>query len=188
MMDAMLATRMRRAAPLLLAVVIAAGFGAAHLLVFGPTAQRYQRALHLSGAAGAAFDPNASTLSLPPRVYTLLVENSMPAAEADQRGGSGALGAELVQKLSEVSSRHALEVLIAEPGPFSQQAFAVQPRAHLRLRGTYANFVAFLDDLARGGRLVSLERFSLAPIGAGKYDIELQLLGCVLRRTPTGTP
>ena len=64
-------------------------------------------------------------------------------------------------------ARRGLETVVAEPGLLTQSAGSVDVRAHLRLRGGYAGFVGMLDDLARGGRLWTVERFAIKPTGIG---------------------
>lgn len=185
MMNALQNARLRRHLPLLGALVVLIAFSITHLLAFQPLANRYKRALSHAGAMGAILDPNGvSTPTLPPRVFTLLMDNSLPAAEADRKGASGALGAEMVQSLSVTANRHALEVVVAEPGLLTQQAGSIEGRAHLRLRGSYSGFVGFLDELSRSGRLWRVERYTITPVTNGtRCDIEVYLAGCLLKRT-----
>ena len=176
------AARLRSAWPALTAVALGIVFLLVHTVGFQPLVARYHRALASAGPMGAVFEPEQATLPLPPRIYTLLMANSLPAAEADQKAQSGALGAEMVQALSSLAARHDLDVVVAEPGMLTPQAQTVEVRGHLRLRGTYRDFVAMVGEMATGGRLYALERFMITPAGGGRYDIELSVAGCVLKR------
>ncbi|MBI5168055.1 MAG: hypothetical protein HZA61_01065 [Candidatus Eisenbacteria bacterium] len=183
-MNPLLSERFRRQAPIAGSLLVLAVFLVAHAVLFGPLASRYRGALSQAGALGAILDPRGvRTPAMPPRVYTLLMDNSLPTAEADRRGSSGALGAELVQSLSGIATRHGLEVVVAEPGLLTQQETSVEARAHLRLRGSYAAFSGFLDDLSRGGKLHRVERFSMEQSTPGRCDIDLYVARLVLKRS-----
>jgi hypothetical protein len=183
-MNPLLSARFRRQAPIFGSLVVLAVFLFLHAFAFSPLAGRYQRALSQAGSLGAILDPRGvSTPAMPPRVYTLLMDNSLPAAEADRKGTSGALGAELVQSLSSVATQHGLELVIAEPGLLTQQETSVEARAHLRVRGSYSSFAGFLDDLSRGGKLVRVERFNMEESSPGRCDIDLYVARLVLKRT-----
>lgn len=188
-MDPVRAARIRRQWPALAAVAVLALFMLVHTLAFLPAAARYRRAIEQASALGLMVDPAHPNLKpvIPVNVFTLLMNNSLPATEADARSQSGALGAEAVQALSSAAARHGLEIVVAEPGLVTQQAAAIEVRAHLRLRGRYADFAAMVDDLAHGERLWTIERFTLAASGAGRAEIEVWMAGCVLRRTGSGS-
>ena len=98
--QALHSAQFRRQAPLLGSLLVIAVFLFLHALSFSPLAGRYHRALSQAGSLGAILDPRGvRTPAMPPRVYTLLMDNSLPAAEADRKGTSGSLGAELVESL-----------------------------------------------------------------------------------------
>ncbi len=181
-MNPILDAQFRRQLPMLTAVVAGAVFFAAHTTVFQPMVKRYEGAMKSAGEAGAVFDGGSVQAMLPPRVHALLMEHSLSEAEATQKSRAGLLGAELVQQLSDVASRHGLGVIVAEPGAGGESPRMMQPRAHLRLRGSYAKWLAMLDDLARGGSLVTIERFTIAPVDNGIHDIDLYASGLILRR------
>lgn len=184
-MNALLSAQLRRQGPLFGSIAVLVFFLIANVFTFQPLAQRYKRALAQAGAIGAILDPNGvRTPPLPPRVFTLLMDNSLPADDADRKGASGALGAELVQSLSALATKLGLEVVVAEPGLITQQSNSVEARAHLRLRGSYTSFVGFLDELSRGSKLWKVERYTLAPSTSGAHcDIEVYMASCVLKRT-----
>lgn len=181
-MNPILIARLRRNWPVLGALALLGVFALVHATMFRPLVDRYRGALQRAGAMGAVFDPGRAEPTMPPRVFALITDNSMPAADADRRSQSGALGAELLQDLSQAASRRNLDVVVTEPGQSSQLTEGVQVRANLRMRGRYADFVAFLDDLARSGRLVAVERFSIRPTPTGEDEIELQVARFLLKR------
>lgn len=183
-MNAVLGVRFRRQAPLFASLAVFAIFLAVNTVAFEPLAARYRRALSQAGSYGALLDPRGvRTPAMPPRVYTLLMNTSLPAAEADRKGASGQLGAELVQVLSSQAGAHGLEIVVAEPGLLSQQETTVEARAHLRMRGSYAAFTGFLDDVARSGGLRRIERFTIEPGAPGRVEIELYVASLVLKRS-----
>ncbi|MFN8586238.1 MAG: hypothetical protein U0704_00415 [Candidatus Eisenbacteria bacterium] len=183
-MNPVLGVRFRRQAPLFGSLVVLVLFLLANAVAFAPLSARYQQALSQAGSYGALLDPRGvSTPAMPPRVYTLLMDASLPAADADRKGASGQLGAELVQALSRQAGSHGLEVVVAEPGLLTQQETSVEARAHLRMRGSYASFMGFLDDVSRSGGLRRLERFSIEPDTPGKLNIEIYVASLVLKRS-----
>ncbi len=170
--------------PLVAAALVCLLFVTYHVGVFRPLGERYRHSLEGAAALGLMVDPSHPSTQLPisPRLFTLLSENSLPAAEAEARGQSGALTAEMVQALSTAAARRGLETLVAEPGLLTQQPGMVELRAHLKLRGHYADFLGMLDDLARGGRLWTVERFAIRPLTGSSEDIEVWMSGCLLKR------
>ncbi len=188
-MNALLAARLRSAWPVVVTLVVLAGFAAIHTFVYGPLAARYRRALEEAGQIGALLDPsrNAQPAAMPPRVYTLLMDNSGPANEVDARTRAGTLGADLVQHLSSLATGRDLNVVVAEPGPVTQQAGWTEARAHLRMRGSWSSWLEFLDGIAHGGRLVTIERFSIKPMAPGRCDIEVWCTGTTLKRRRPST-
>lgn len=181
-MDPVLDTRLRRQLPMLIALVVSALFFALHSALFQPMVQRYEKAMKTAADAGAVFDGSKVQAMLPPRVHALLMEHSLSEAEAAQKSRAGLLGVELTQSLSDAANRAGLSVLIAEPGAGGESPSTIQPRAHLRLRGRYASFLALLDDLARRGALVTVERFTITPVSDGLEDIDFYASGFILRR------
>jgi hypothetical protein len=171
--------------PLVAAAVLCVLFLVFHFAVFRPLAARYQGALDRAAALGLMVDPShpATQLPISPRLFALLADNSLPAAEADRRSQSGSLAAEMVQTLSTAAARRGLETVVAEPGLLTQQPGSIEVRAHLSLRGSYSSFVGLLDDLARGGRLWTVERFIIRPSTGASENIEVWMGCCVLKHT-----
>ena len=188
-MDAVLAARVRRQWPLFAALAVCAVFVLVHSLVFQPQAAHYRAAIVKAGALGLMVDPArpAQLTSLPVKVFSLLVGNSLSPAEADARSQSGTLGAEMAQRLSSMAVRRGLEIVIAEPGVLTQQPGSIEVRAHLRLRGSYTAYVGLVDDLAHSDRLWAIERFTIVPVAPGRDDFEVWMASCMLKRTGGGS-
>lgn len=187
-MDAVAAARLRRQWPIAAAIGVGVLFFAVHATVFRPLAAHYRQALAKATTLGLPVDPAhpSGPAPLSPRVFNLLIDNSLPAHDADERAASGALAAEMVQNLSALAAKHDLEIEAAEPGVLTQQTGSLELRAHLRMHGTYAGFVGLLDDLAFGGRLWLVERFRVLPRDHGRLDIDLWVSSCILKRTGVG--
>jgi hypothetical protein len=180
-MNPILAATLRRHWPLAGATVLFVIFMIAHQAVFQPAVARYEAALKRSRELGLAIDPSRIDPVLPPRVYARVMDNAMPAAAAAEQAGSGVLAARLLEELAQIATADRLDVRASEPGPVSQQESSTIVRAHLTLRGDYASFVAFLDGLARGPRLITVDRFSMMPDG-GALTIEVWASRLVLKR------
>ncbi len=186
-MDPILFSQLRRQVPMLAALTMGIVFLALHSLVFMPLEQRYRRALAAAGPMGATLDPSQATQALPPRVYTLLIENARPASEVDRDAQSGELAGQLMQVLSGVAGRHGLDVIVSEPRLLTQQATRVQVRAHLRMRGRYSGLVGFLDELSKQPGLYRVERLMLDPDEGSIHEIELHVAQLLLKRPERGS-
>lgn len=180
-MNPILAATLRRHWPLVGAAIVFLGFTAVDQIWFRPEARRFQVAVRDAAEVGMAIDPEKSPPILPPRLFALLADNAMPAAEAQEQGNSGALTAQLMGDLTSLMGRHGIEVIVTEPGPVTQQPQSVEVRAHLKLRCRYPDFVAMLDEIARGDHLIAMERFSLAPLGGGMMSAEVWMTRYVLK-------
>lgn len=183
-MDVLTANKMRRQWPMVAALVLLVLFMLVHTFVFQPLAERYRHARAQASALGIVLDPSrpAQQGAIPVRVFGVLMANSLAPAEANARLQSGTLGPEMVQALTAACARHGLEVVVAEPGVVSQAAGSIEVRAHLKLRGGYASFVSWLDELARGDRLWVVERFVILPSETGGKEIEVWMGSCLLKR------
>lgn len=186
-MDAQLTETLRRQWPVLGALALFLLFALAHALVFQPTARRYDAAAKRAGELGLAFDPAQGTAVLPPRVFALLTDHALSPNNAQERAGSGALTASLLEDLNKMASGRGLSVLVTEPGPITQLPQSVEVRAHLRMRGSYAAFAGFLGEVAKSGSLIAIERFTIQPGNAGGTSIELWVGRYLLKQTG-GTP
>ena len=184
-MNAIDSARLRRQWPLMAAAAVCVVFLFVHVRIYLPMAASYRSVLEQAGRLGLMIDPAHPSGPPPmsPRVYSLLMDNSLEPADIDARSQSGQLAADMVQSLSTLASQHGLEVVVAEPGLITQQSGTVEVRAHLKMRGAYAGFVALLDDLGRSGRLWAVERFNIVPTGTAHQDIEVWFASCLLRRS-----
>jgi hypothetical protein len=175
---------MRRQWPLAGAIVVFLLFLLVHVAFFRPTADRYQNAMRRAQELGVAFEPTASVEVMPPRVYAAIAENAMPAAKAKDEGDSGALSASLVETVSRLAARRGMDVIVTEPAPTTQQPQSVVVRAHMRVRASYSDFVAFLADLAAQEHLLAVDRFTLQPAGGGEQLVDLYVSRYVLKQAP----
>ena len=174
--------QLRRHWQLVGAVVVFVCFGLIHLLVFQPAAQRYHKALKRAGDLGLTLDFDSPPTAMPPRVLALLADNALPASAAGMERESGALTAALLEDLTQLTTKHGMQVLATEPGATAQETRAVQVRAHLKSRCSYAEFVAFLDDLGRANRLIAVDRFDLVG-GSGEPELDLWVTRYILKQT-----
>jgi len=173
---------LRRNWPVLGAVIVLVAFTAVHMLIFRPLARRYDAAIKSSADIGLAMDPEQLPESMPPRLFALITDNSLPPAVALERAGSGALTAGLVEDLNRMASQHGMVLVQTEPGMVSQQQNSVQVRAHLKIRCHFADFVALLGDIARSGALIAVDRFTLTPLESGNMMLEVWVSRCVLKQ------
>jgi hypothetical protein len=183
LMNPVLAAQIRRQWPLVTAAVVFLLFIPLHLLAFQPVLKRYQRAVKQASDLGMPLDPDQTTHMMPARVFALLSDNSLPAAAAEQQGSSGELTASLIDDISRIAARHGMDVIATEPGVTVRLPKLVQVRAHVRANCSYGEFVAFLDELSRSGRLISVDRFSLISVAPGRRMLDLWATRCVLKQT-----
>ena len=155
-------------------------FMVAHQGCFRPTVNRYQNLVKQAGELGLSLDPGSNSAILPPRVFALVSDNSVPASVAQEEENAGTLTAEFLNDLTRLTSARGLDIIVTEPVPSTQQLNSVQVRAHLRLRCRYDQFVALLDDLARGPKLNSVDRFNLMPQTADEGLVAFRVGGHVV--------
>jgi hypothetical protein len=175
---------MRRQWPLVGAVIVFLLFLLAHMAFFRPAADRYQRALRGAERLGLSLEPSAAPEVTPPRVYVLLAENALPAGTAKDQGESGALSASLIESISRLAAQRRMDVIVTEPAPTSQNPQSVIVRSHMRVRCTYAEFVAFLEDLGSQNHLLAVDRFTLQQTGGGEQIADLYVSRYVLKQSP----
>ena len=182
-MNPVLAAQLRKQWPLVAAAVIFLLFIPIHLLAFQPALHRYQAALQRAAETGMPLDPERAPHMMPARVFALLSDNSLPADVADRQSNSGELASNLIDDLSRTASKHGMDVIATEPGATTRMTRAVLVRAHIRVSCSYGAFVAFLDDLSRSGRLISVDRFSLLPVSSGGRMLDMWVTRYVLKQT-----
>ena len=156
-------------------------FVVGHLLVFSPAAGRYRTALKQASDLGLSLEHGDFEPLMPPRVLALITENSMPSADATAQGGSGALTSALLEDLTRITARLGMVVTATEPDAVVQLTNAVQVRAHLRVECTYPQFMAFLDELSRSGKLIAVERFTLSAGERRRQKLDLWVTRHVLK-------
>lgn len=184
MINPLLAAQLRRNWPLVGAALVFALFLAIHLAVFQPAAGRYQAAMRSATELGMAMDPSQPPRIMPPRVFALLSENSLPPGEAVEKGNSGALAALLLEDVTRLTGKCGMDVMATEPGATAQQGRSVQVRAYLRANCSYDEYVRFLDELGRSGMLISIDRFTLTSAGPGRHALDLWVTRLVLKQQP----
>ena len=180
-MNPMLEASLRRHWATIVAVAILAVFTLVHQLWFGPTAQRYARALKAATDLGMPLDPNDLPRIMPPRLFACIANNSLPAAKAQEAASSGQLTAELLGDLNDRMNRRNITVTGTDPGATTNGERSILVRAHVRAHGHYPDFVMLLDDLARDSRLYAVDRFTITPDGTGGVYVELWASRLVLK-------
>jgi hypothetical protein len=184
----LLTAQLRRHWQLSVAVLVFALFAVVHVLVFQPAAQRFRTALRRAGDLGLALDPDRAPPMMPPRVLALLTDNSLPASATGMAQESGALTAALFEDLTQLTTKHGLQVLATEPGATVQENRAVQVKAHLRMRCTFPEFISFLDELSRSNQLIAIDRFDVANESAGEHLLDLWVTRYILKQTEARKP
>jgi hypothetical protein len=162
-MNPMLAQTLRRQWPAAAAIALLVVLTIVNQLWFQPTAQRYARTIKRATSLGMPLDPNQMPRMMPPRLFALIADNTLPAGQAQDAANSGSLTAEFLGELTDRMRNRDLSLISTEPGPVSQDSRTIQLRAHLRVRSRYGDFAKVLDDLAQDRRLFSIERFSVTP-------------------------
>lgn len=173
----------RRNWQVLLAVALFAGFTIVHAAAFRPALERYRSATAQATRLGIPLDVPGAAPSPSARVLSLLAGNSLTPAAAEEQGTSGALTAGLLGEVTRLAADRGLEVLSTEQGLVTQLPGSVVVRAHFRLHGGYARFTGLLDDFARAGTLITLDRFTIEEAGARAGNIEIWVSRLVLKRT-----
>jgi hypothetical protein len=173
----------RRNWQVLVAIAVFAVFSGVHAIAFRPALARYRRAADQATRLGI---PLGTTNPIPApsaRVVSLLARNSLVPAAAEEQGASGALTAGLLADVTRLAARNGLQVLSTEQGLVTQLPGSVLVRAHFQLSGGYGRFVALLDDIARTGTLITLDRFTVNAPEASGANIEIWVSRLVLKRT-----
>lgn len=167
--------------PLVGAVVLFGLLFAVDGLWFRPTSTRYAAAVRSAVELGMPLDPDQTPRLIPPRVFALLGDNSMPAARAQEAASSGTLTAEFLGELTRIMSIRDIQVLATEPGPITQDDRQLVVRSHIKLRCRYPDFVLLLDDFSRERRLLGVERFVLSPDPTGMVSGELWMSKLIVK-------
>ncbi len=166
----------------IVALLVGAGMWSAHTLSFSPLAAHYRKQLEAAGEIGASLDPRLAVAPVPPRVTHLFQVNSVTNADAEQKSQSGFYATDLVRRVSEIAVANGLDVAASQPGSASHTTSTLEVRAELQLRGRYEQLVRLLDQLAREGAFYRLEAMSLAPLGSGGVEADLQITRMLMKR------
>jgi hypothetical protein len=162
-MNPMLEASLRRMWPAFGALLVFAALTLVNQLWFRPTAARYARVLKEATDIGMPLDPNQMPRIMPPRVFALVADNTLPAVQAQEAAGSGALTSEFLGELTQRMGKRGITVISTEPSLTTQDQDSVELRAHLRVRCRYSDFVTLLDDFAQDQRLFGIDRFTITP-------------------------
>jgi hypothetical protein len=183
MVSPLVTAQLRRNWPVVGAVVAFLLFLVVHLVLFLPASSRYRSALKQAADLGMSLDPTETPRIMPPRVFALLSDNSLPAADAVQRSNSGTLASNLLEDVTRLTSKAGMDVMATEPGVTAQQTKSVQVRAYLRVSCTYPQFVQFLDELSQSGTLIAVDRFTLVQSSPGRQILDLWVSRLILKQT-----
>ena len=173
----------RRHWQILAALLLFAGFTIVHATAFRPALERYRSATARATRLGIPLGVPDAAPAPPARVLALLSDNSLDPAAAEEQGASGTLTAGLLGEVARLATDRGLEVLSTEQGLVTQLPGAVVVRARFRLGGGYARFTGLLDDLARAGTLITLERFTIEGTDSRAGNVEIWVSRLVLKRT-----
>lgn len=166
-----------------LAFTIAVVFMLVHITVFLPLKRRLTVAQSKAHSLGVAFDPDSPPDMMPPRVVALVAGNTLTPDQAQARGSSGALTADLFDAVTTAANQSGVSILATEPGVVVPLENSVQVKAHVSATCTYNQFLHMLDALARGDQLIAVERFSLVQTGGSRLQLELWLSRLILKRS-----
>jgi hypothetical protein len=166
----------------LAAVLVAVVFLLLHVAAYLPLKARLAAAETKAHSLGIAFDPDSPPSLMPPRVVALVAGNTLAREEAQTRGTSGALTADLFDAVTSAANHAGVSIVATEPGATLQQEQSVLVKAHVRASCTYSQFTHMLDALARGDQLLTIDRFSLVQTGSSRLQLELWVTRLILKR------
>ena len=187
MIDPLQAAWLRRNWQFAGATMVFVLFMLVHVVVFNPAAKRYRAAIKQAADLGISIERGDQDPLMPPRVVALISENALTTAVANSRGESGALTSALLEDLTRLTGRLNMEVIATEPEAVVQLPTAVKVRAHLRVECSYPQFVRFLDELSRSGKLIGVDRFSLSSGERTKSVLDLWVTRHILKQDPKKT-
>ena len=173
---------LRRHWPVAGALAVLVIFMAVHVLWFRPAMARYHAAAQRISALGGGLELAGSPPRMSPRLHAVLSNNALRAPVAEEQGNSGQLTAGMLGDLTRIAGKHGLEVIQTDQGPVTQLPGSVQLRAHLKLRGRYAEFVDLLAALGKSGTLFAVDRFAIQSDGAGQQVIEIWVSQYILKQ------
>ncbi|MBI5709846.1 MAG: hypothetical protein HZC42_05985 [Candidatus Eisenbacteria bacterium] len=174
---------LRRHWPVAGALAVFVVFVALHVLWFRTALARYQAAAQRISALGGGLELAGSPATMSSQLRAALSNNTLRAPVAEEQGNSGQLTAGMLEDLTRLAGKRGLEVVQTEQGPVTQLPGSVQVRAHLKLRGRYAEFVDLLGALGRSGTLFAVDRFKIESDTAGQQMIEMWVSQYILKQS-----
>ena len=175
------AVALRRHWPVAVALLIFVLFTLANLAWVQPLERRHRALVARATQLGMAVDPERTPRTLSPALMALFMGNAMESGAAQQQATSGQLATTLLEDMTRAAARNGLEVVVAEQGATTQQRDAVQVRGHVRLRGGYRGLHGLISELARSGRLYSIDRFTMSRRTEPHPVIELWMTRYILK-------
>jgi hypothetical protein len=169
-----------------LAIAVCAAVLAVDFTVYRPARARMQRALQSARSIGLSLDPSQRPIVPPAPVQEFMMANSIPEADATGAVQSGLLTASVLEEATRIASENGLTVVATEPGLAAQQGANIVVRSHIRARGTYTEFLSFLDALSRGPHLLTVDRFEITAGGGAELNLAVSITRHVLKRTKPG--
>ncbi len=160
--------------PLVASVSVFVAFTLFHLVAFGSASSRYQKALANAQSVGLVLGSAGASHILPPRVSALVAANGLASAAA--------LASDMLADVTALAARHAMDIVFTEPGAVDQKPSAVEIHAHFRFSCEFDQFIGFLDDVARSGHLLAVERFKLEARDQGPIELELWMSRLILKQ------
>jgi len=169
-----------------LAIAVCAVVLVVDFAVYRPARGRMERALQSARAIGLSLDPSQRPIIPPAPVQEFMMANSLPESEAAGAVQSGLLTASLIEEVTRLAGENGLVVTATEPGLTAQQSSGVVVRSNIRARGTYPEFLSYLDALARGPHLLTVDRFEITSGTGSDLNVAVSITRHVVKRTKPG--
>ena len=112
--------------------------------------------------------------------------NSLPEAEAAGAVQSGLLTAGLLEEVTRLAAENGLIITATEPGLTAQQATGIVVRSSIKARGTYPEFLSYLDALSHGPHLLTVDHFEVIGGGGAELSVAVSVTRHVIKRTKPG--
>lgn len=172
--------------PMWLAVLICLGVLAADIAFYRPARTRLQQAVQGAKTIGLSLDPSQRPIIAPTSVQEFVAANSLSESDAASGVQSGLLTANLIEETTSLASQSGLVVTATEPGLAAQQSGGVIVRVVVRARGTYSELLHYLDGLAAGPHLLTVDQFKVISGSGPEIGIEIAVSRHILKRTKPG--
>jgi len=169
-----------------LAIAVCAGMLVVDFTVYRPARARMQRAIQGARSIGLSLDPSQRPIIAPAPVQAFMMANSLPEAEATGAVQSGLLTASLLEEVTRLAGENGLIVTATEPGLTAQQTTGIVVRSNIRARGTYPEFLSYLNALSRGPQLLTVDRFEITGSSGSELNVAVSITRHLLIRTKPG--